>query len=171
MKEYDLQQLLENKSFLHQKIEDFLAKNILISQKLDWTEIKGHLLKSEHNLRFVQENIKLGFIDWSITGCYYSSYHSALALIMTKGYTSKNHLATLCILIREFYQQGLSQEDIEILSNLLDYQDVLFYVESKNKREDATYSSKIKFTKEEVESLRIKAVLFVSKIKAMIGEQ
>ncbi|MDO8656989.1 MAG: hypothetical protein Q7K45_07170 [Nanoarchaeota archaeon] len=90
---------------------------------------------------------------------------------MTKGYTSKNHLATLCILIKEFYQQGLSLEDIETISNFLDYQDVLFYVESKNKREDATYSSKIKFTKEEVESLRIKAVLFVSKIKEMVGEE
>ena len=169
MKEYDLKQLLDNKLFLNQKIDDFIAKKILINQNVDWTEIKGHLLKSEHNLRFVQENIKLGYLDWSITGCYYSSYHSALALIMTKGYTSKNHLATLCILIREFYQQGLSMEDIETISNFLDYQDVLFYVESKNKREDATYSSKIKFTKEEVESLRIKAVLFVSKIKEMVG--
>ncbi|MDO8656990.1 MAG: hypothetical protein Q7K45_07175 [Nanoarchaeota archaeon] len=66
MKEYDLKQLLDNKLFLNQKIDDFIAKKILIHQNVDWTEIKGHLLKSEHNLRFVQENIKLGFLDWSI---------------------------------------------------------------------------------------------------------
>jgi len=55
-----------------------------------------------------------------------------------------------------------------MLSQLLDYQDVLFYVESKNKREDATYSTKTKFDKPEVEQLRIKAALFVSKIKSIL---
>ncbi|MBS3137367.1 HEPN domain-containing protein [Candidatus Woesearchaeota archaeon] len=115
--------------------------------------------------------MKIGFLDWSIIGCYYACYHATHALIITKGYSSKNHLATLCILIKEFYRKGLNKEEIEILSNFLDYQDVLFYVESKNKREDATYSSKIRFTKEEVESLRIKAILFVSKIKEMIKKR
>jgi uncharacterized protein (UPF0332 family) len=92
-----------------------------------------------------------------------------LALIMTKGYSSKNHLATLCVLIKDFYKKDLTKEDIETLSNLLDYQDVLFYVESKNKREDATYSTKIKFSRQEVEQLRIKSNLFVAKIKNILG--
>jgi uncharacterized protein (UPF0332 family) len=89
---------------------------------------------------------------------------------MTKGQSSKNHLATLCVLIRDFYGKGLTEEDIETLSNLLDYQDVLFYVESKNKREDATYSTKTRYTKLEVGSLKLKASLFVAKISAIIGE-
>ncbi|MBU4360855.1 HEPN domain-containing protein [Patescibacteria group bacterium] len=171
MKDYDLKQLLENKELLNAKIKDFLLNNILIEQKPDHQEIQGHLLKAEHNLRFIQENIKLGFLDWSITGCYYACYHAALALILTKGHTSKNHLATLCILIKEFYKKDLTKEDIEILSHMLDYQDVLFYVESKNKREDATYSTKIKFSKQEVEQLKIKSNLFVTKIKHIIGER
>ena len=41
-------------------------------------------------------------------------------------------------------------------------------VESKNKREDATYSTKILYTKKEAEQLRIKATLFVSKIKELV---
>ena len=65
----------------------------------------------------------------------------------------------------------IRKEDIEILSNLLDYQDVLFYVESKNKREDATYSTKTKFGKQEVEQLRIKSNLFVAKIKNILNEK
>ena len=88
---------------------------------------------------------------------------------MTKGYASKNHLATLCVLIKEFYQKDLTKEDIETLSNLLDYQDVLFYAESKNKREDATYSTKIRFSKQDVEQLRIKSSLFIAKIKTILG--
>jgi len=49
------------------------------------------------------------------------------------------------------------------------YKDLLFYVESKNKREDATYSTQSKFEKKEVEQLRIKAVLFVTKIKEILN--
>ena len=94
----------------------------------------------------------------------------ALALIQTKGYTSKNHLATLCILIKEFYKKELSKEDIELLFSFLDYEDILFYVETKNKREDATYSTKTLFDKKDVEKLRIQATMFVNKIKDILSE-
>jgi uncharacterized protein (UPF0332 family) len=169
MREYDLNQLLTNKTLLNEKIEDFLSKQILLRQKEDKNEIQGHLQKADHNMRFVHEVLKLKFLDWTITGCYYACYHAALALILTKGYSSKNHLATLCILIKEFYEYDLSKEDIKTLSDLLDYQDVLFYVESKNKREDATYSTKTKFSKEDVDKLKLKTNLFVLKIKSILG--
>ncbi len=168
MKEYDLQKLTDNSNYLNEKIQEFLSKETIKKQDLDYEEIQGHILKSEHNLRFVKSNIDLQFYDWAITGCYYTCYHAALALIMTKGYSSKNHLATLCLLIKEFYKKELTSEDIEIFSRLLDYQDVLFYVETKNKREDATYSTMTKFSKQEVEGLRVKAVMFVSKIKSIL---
>lgn len=169
MKEYDLNQLLNNNIIVETKIKEFFDKKILKKQAVDLEEIKGHILKAEHNLRFVLENVKIGFFDWAITGCYYACYHAALGLILTRGYSSKNHAATLCILIKEFHKKELSKEDIEILSNFIDYQDLLFYVESKNKREDATYSTKFGFDKKEAEQLRIKAVMFVSKIKSLLN--
>ena len=89
---------------------------------------------------------------------------------MTKGFSSKNHLATLLALIKEFYNNGLNKEDIESLARLLDYQDILFYVESINKREDASYSTKTKYTQQEVEQLRIKATMFISKVKDILNE-
>lgn len=168
MREYDLNKLLNNSAIVDGKIKEFLENGILKEQTADLEEIKGHILKAEHNLRFVSENIKIGFPDWAITGCYYACYHAALGVILTKGYSSKNHLATLCILIREFYKKGLNKEDIEVLSDFIDYQDLLFYVESKNKREDATYSTKSRFDKNEIEQLRIKAVLLVSKFKSIL---
>lgn len=164
MKEYELKHLLENQQILDKNIKELINKEALIKQAPDYAEVKGHMLKAENNLRFVAENIRLKFYDWSITGCYYACYHAALALILTKGYSSKNHLATLCILIKEFYKNPLTKEDIELFSNFLDYHDVLFYVESKNKREDATYSTKILFDEKETNQLRIKAVMFVNKI-------
>ena len=171
MREYDLKKLLNDSQLLDQKIEEYQNNNILFKQNIDKNEIEGHLLKADHNLRFISKILTPEFLDWAITGCYYSCYHAALALIMTKGYTSKNHLATLSILIKEFYNNELNQEDIEIISTLLDYQDVLFYVESKNKRENATYSTKLKFNEKEVQQLKLKSIFFVNKIKEIIEEK
>jgi len=170
MKEYDLNQLINNPSIVDEKIKNFISKGILKKQAIDLAEIKGHILKAEHNLKFVLENIKLEFYDWAITGCYYACYHAASALILTKGYSSKNHIATLCVLIKEFYKKELSEKDIELFSNFLDYQDVLFYVQSKNKREDAAYSTNIIFDKKELEKIRINASLFVNKLSNLIKE-
>jgi len=88
MKERDLKKLLEDKGMLDEKINGFLFKKILFEQNPDKNEIQGHILKARHNLRFTQEVLKLGFLDWAIVGCYYACYHAALALIMTKGYSS-----------------------------------------------------------------------------------
>ena len=170
MKEYDLRKILENQTLLQEKIIFFLDAGIITKESISSEEVRGHILKAENTLRFISENIQLGFLDWSITGCYYASYHAALALILTKGYFSRNHLATLCILIKEFYKKGLDKEDIEMLSKFLDYHDIMFYVESKNKREDATYSTRLLFDKKEVEDARLKAVLFVNKIKGILLE-
>ena len=169
MKAYDLNKLLENKEFLQAKINEFLKKEIIKEQPVILEEIKGHIAKAENNLIFVKDNIRLGHFDWCITGCYYASYHAVLALIMTKGYSSKNHLATLCMLIREFYKQGIDKEDIQLMDSLfIDYHDLIFYVASKNKREDATYSSKRAYDKNMAEELRIKASLFIDKLKHII---
>jgi len=169
MREYDLQLLVNNPDIVEERIKIFLENKTLSKQEIDKEEIKGHILKSEHNLRFTAEILKLKFFDWAITGCYYACYHAALGLIQTKGYTSKNHHATLCIIIKEFHKKELSQEDIELFAQFLDYKDVLFYVESKNKREDATYSTKTLFEKKDVEKLRIQAIIFVNKIKDILN--
>lgn len=167
MKEYDLNQLLNEPKKVEELINSLLQKKLIQKQAPDKAEIEGHLLKANHNLRFVSQT-KAEFYDWAVTGCYYACYHSALALIMTKSYFSKNHLATLCLLIKHFYQKELNKEDFEIFSRFLDYQDILFYVESKNRREDAAYSTKIIFQKNEVNQLKIKAALFVDKIHQII---
>jgi len=168
MKEYDFQKLINNPEIVEEKIKEFIERNVLVKQEIDKEEIKGHILKAENNLRFITTIAKEKFFDWALTGCYYTCYHAALALIQSKGYTSKNHLATLYVIIKKFYKKELTKEDIEILSNFLDYEDILFYVETKNKREDATYSTKTLFDKEEIEKLRIQATMFVNKIKDIL---
>jgi uncharacterized protein (UPF0332 family) len=169
MKLKELNKFIEYPNLVNQKIVKYEKERIIRKQAPDENEIKGHIEKSEHNLKFIQDNLKIGYFDWCITGRYYAVYHATLALIIAKGYISKNHDATLCILIREYYKHGINEEDIGLINKFfLDYQDLLFYVQSKNKREEATYSSYYKFDKKTVEELRLKAILFINKVKGIL---
>ncbi|MFT4305222.1 MAG: hypothetical protein ACMXX8_03945 [Candidatus Woesearchaeota archaeon] len=44
----------------------------------------------------------------------------------------------------------------------------MFYAESKNKREEANYSTKIKFNLNDVNNIKLKTTLFVNKIDGII---
>jgi len=167
MNEQILNKLLSDEKYLTEKINFYKKKNIIKSINSKY-EIKGHLIKARHNLDFLGE-IASSFNDWSLVVCYYASYHAALSLILTKGYFSKSHDATLCILIKEFYGGELSKNDLELL-NKFDVQDLLFYAESKNKREDASYSTKTKFASSEVNKIKLNTKLFVNKVEQIINE-
>ena len=172
MKEAELNKLIQDKNLLANRLHNYEEMRIIQISALNPGEIQGHLEKAQHNLMFVNDIKKSKYLDWAITGCYYSVYHAALALLLAKGCLSKNHDATICLLIRDYYRQGIEQEDIELLNRFfLDYEDLTFYVQSKNKREEATYSSKLRFDASLLEELRIKAVLFVEKAKAIVENE
>ena len=164
-----LNKLLSDDKLLSEKIDNYFLEKAITKLPVDNEEIKGHLLKSDNNLRFVKDNLELGYLDWCITGCYYAVYHAVLALNIVKGYYSKSHDASLCLLIKGYYKKGVSAEDIELLNKFfLDYNEISFYVQSKQKREEATYSTTIKFDNALVNELRIKAALFVNKAKQIL---
>lgn len=107
-------------------------------------EEQGHKEKAEHNLEFASET-KQKFSDWKVVGCYFTLYHMALALLAKKGYTSKSHDATLCLLIRE-YRKVLTEEEIKQLNEtFIDNTDILFYAHTKEKRKTASYSNERDF--------------------------
>lgn len=166
----ELNTLIKNRELLNKRIKFYENKKIIKKQNFNLSEIKGHLDKVNHNLEFVNDNLGKGYNDWCITGCYYAMYHSALALALSKGYSSKNHDATLCVLIKEFYNKGVNERDLELFNQLfLSYVDLIVYVEAKNKREEATYSLNYEFTKEIVEDLRDKAVQFTNKAQEILS--
>ncbi|MBS3083635.1 HEPN domain-containing protein [Candidatus Pacearchaeota archaeon] len=155
-KERDFQKYLKNKKI---KIETE-TKDL----------VQGHLNKADHNLKFVKSTLELkDFNDWAIVSAYYSIYHASLALCALNGYSTKDHLATLLILIRDFYDNGLDKEDIEIVNRLtLKKEEVLYYTESKNQRSKASYSTNVVFDSNEAEDLQKKAINFVNKVKEII---
>jgi len=99
---------------------------------------------------------------------YYCLYHAALSLIIKKGFFSKNHDATLCLLIKNYYKD-LSQEDFELIHfTFLNNEDILFYVETKDKREEASYSTKTIFDRSDVNKIILKTRLLFNKAKEII---
>jgi uncharacterized protein (UPF0332 family) len=150
-------------------LKDILKKKIKKENEIKEL-IQGHIDKADHNLKFVKSTIDLrDFNDWAIVSAYYSIYHASLALCALKGYSTKDHLATLLILIREFYKKELSKEEIETLGKTtLEKEKVLYYTQAKEKRNIASYSTQKLFDLDEVESIQIKAISFVNKAKEII---
>jgi len=154
--------------------EKDLARYIKFNQVKKETEIKelvqGHLEKANHNLKFVKSTMDLkDFNDWAIVSTYYSIYHASLALCALKGYSTKDHNATLLILIKEFYQKGLEKAEIEMINKTtVEKEDVLYYVQARTQRNKASYSTSKIFDASEVESLRKLAINFVNKAKEII---
>jgi len=171
MNNIELIKLLGNQKKLDDKIEFYLKKGMLVKQEIIESEIKGHIQKSEHNINFVQDISFENYSDWAVVGCYYASYHIAIALALKKGFVSKNHDATLCILIKYYYKKYLDGKDLEMFNEIyLNNKDILFYADSKKEREKASYSTQTIFNKENVLDLKKNTLMFVNKCKEILEE-
>ena len=108
---------LENEERREKDFQKYLM-NKKIRKEIEIKElVQGHMDKADHNLKFVRSTLELKeFNDWAIVSAYYSIYHASLALCALKGYSTKDHLTTLLILIKDFYQKGLNKEEIEMVS-------------------------------------------------------
>lgn len=165
----ELKSLMKNEQKVDKKIDNYIKNKIIHKKEPDENEIKGHVQKSEHNLSFSKEVFNLGYLDWAVTGCYYSLYHMSLALTSSKGYISKNHDATVCLLIKLF--SGINQEDLTLINNLfLDYKDLLFYLDIKQKREISSYSTNYRFDRDYIESLRTQSLKLINKMRDILDE-
>lgn len=161
---------IENKKKLELDFKKHLKSKKIKIETENEELVKGHLEKADHNLKFVKSTLELKeFNDWAIVSAYYSIYHASLALCALKGFSTKDHSATLLILVKEFYNKELTKEEIELINNsTIEKEYILYYVESRKQRSKASYSTRFDFTKEEAESLRLKAIKFVNKVKEIV---
>ena len=158
-----------DKKELIKSYEFYLSKEIV--QKVDIREnlYLSHFEKSEHNLDFSYFLIKENkYLDWSVVGLYYAVYHSSLSLLLKIGFKSKNHQATLCFLIFHFSEFG--KEEIQLYEDLLlKEEEIFFYSSIKNNREKASYTTNINFTREDLEILRERTLLFINKVENLLN--
>lgn len=161
-----------SKKEVENSFEFYLHKQQINPEKETEFLSKSHLKKAEENLKFtnfLKNNKK--FYDWIIVGSYYTIYHSALALITKRGFSSKNHLATLCTLIKFYYfpDNKLTKQDIELVSKSnLEKEEISYFAYAKSKRETASYGISEEFNKQEAEDLLKKAIEFLNKTREIL---
>ncbi len=171
-KKFNWRTWLEDRKKLENSFKFFLNKGVISDERETKFLSISHLKKAEYNLKFtnfLNDNKK--FYDWIIVGCYYTIYHSALALITKKGFSSKNHLATLCALTKFYYVQEkiLTEEEIKLVSKLsLEKKEVSCFAYAKEKRETASYGISEEFNKITAEDILKKTIQFLNKTREIL---
>jgi len=157
---------LENKEELNEKYDFFINKKQLIQIKISKDLIEAHIKKAEHNLKMISE-LNNEFNDWKIISLYYCLYHSSLALLVKKGYSSKNHTATLIFLLKNYTQ--INNDEINLINDLqLKEEDAKFYTSLKQERHNANYTTNLFYDDEKIIELKNKTIKYLNKVKLII---
>jgi uncharacterized protein (UPF0332 family) len=164
----NFKKIYSNKEFLNKQIDLLLKQNQIKKINENHELVISHILKAKHNLTFFKLNKEHNeFYDWLIVTLYYALYHSALALIVNKKYSSKNHTATILILIKEY---SISESEAELINELsINKTDAELYTNLKQDRHNASYSTQTKFSKEDIENYQIKVITFINKAEEIIN--
>jgi len=163
----DIDRLFADKEYLKSEIAFFLSKKHIKIITKNHELISSHMEKAKHNLEFYQLNKKHDkFNDWLVVMLYYALYHSALALITNKKYASKNHYATILILIKEY---SITKEEAQLLNELsINKEDAELYTQLKDDRHNASYATNIKFDNQTIRDYESKVNEFINKAQEMI---
>ncbi|MBI2133140.1 DNA-binding protein [Candidatus Woesearchaeota archaeon] len=163
----DINKLFSDKKFLEQEIVFFTEKKHIRKIGSNPELAQSHLKKARHNMEFYKLNKEQHkFNDWLVVTLYYSLYHSALALITRKKYTSKNHYATILLLIKEY---AITREEAKLLNELsISKEDAELYTQLKDDRHDASYATTIKFNNETIEEYENKVLDFINKAEELM---
>ena len=105
--------------------------------------------------------------NWFFQSSLYDSlYHSALALVTNRNYSSRNHYATILILIKEY---AITEDEARLLNELsINKEDAELYTNIKDDRHDASYATNIRFSQETIEEYESQVLDFVNKTEELI---
>jgi len=164
----NIDKLFSDKQYLEREINFFLVKKQIKKIDVNKELVQSHIKKARHNLKFYRLNEEHSeFNDWLIVTLYYSLYHSALALITNKNYTSKNHYATILILIKEY---SITKDEARLLNELsINKEDAELYTNLKEDRHDASYVTNIKFDRDTIDDYENKVLDFINKAEELIS--
>ena len=159
--------LFFDKGYLERELDFFIAKKHIRKIIQNKELVSSHLKKARHNLEFYKLNKEQHeFNDWLIVALYYSLYHAALALITNKRYASKNHYATILILIKEY---SITKEEATLLNELsINKEDAELYTNLKDDRHDASYATNAKFSREIIATYENQVLDFINKTEELI---
>lgn len=158
---------LEDRDELQKQLSFFENKKQIQKISLGKSLVQAHIEKAKHNLEFFNLNQRnTDYNDWLIVVLYYSLYHISLSLIAHKGFKSKNHTATLLLLLREYEITHEEAQLIEVLS--LKKDDAELYTNLKEDRHNASYSTSSIFSEELIKDYKNKVIDFLDKAEELI---
>lgn len=163
----DIDKLFSDNQYLEKELNFFISKKHIKIIQENKELVQSHIKKARHNIEFYKLNKQYNkFNDWLIVTLYYALYHSALALITNKNYSSKNHYATILILVKEY---SITKEEAKLLNELsINKEDAELYTNLKDDRHDASYATDIKFSKETIADYENKVLDFINKTEELI---
>jgi len=111
---------------IKQDVEEHIQKSHLVRVPVDNALIRGHFLKSYHDLEVMDQLNTMNAAkppkwtpcpDWTVVSGYYGMYHSAMALLALKGWKSEDHDATIKMLeyLYVFQEGKLTLADVRKL--------------------------------------------------------
>lgn len=165
----DIDKFFDDKIALENELNFFTSKKQVQRIEENKELVSSFMKKAKHNMEFYKLNkFQNKFNDWLIVILYYSLYHSALALITNKKYYSKNHYATILILISEY---GISKEEANLINNLsINKEDAELYTNLKTDRHYASYQTNKIFSKNIVDSYEQQVLEFIQKAEEIISD-
>lgn len=162
-----LEKLFSDNKYLNKEIEFYISKKQIKKIEKNKELIEAHIEKAKHNIAFYKLNKEqTTFNDWLIVMLYYALYHCALALITNKEFSSKNHYATILILIKEY---NITREEAELINELsINKEDAELYTNLKRERQNASYTTNTKFNNNTIRNYEEKVITFINKTKEII---
>ncbi|MFT4261208.1 MAG: DNA-binding protein [Candidatus Woesearchaeota archaeon] len=163
----NITKLFEDKIYLEKELNFFIKKKHIKLIQENKELVKSHIKKARHNLEFYKINKKHNkFNDWLIVILYYALYRLALGLITNKKYASKNHYATILILIKEY---NITKKEANLINDLsINKEDAELYINLKQERHDASYSTNLKFKNKELEEYENNVLDFFNKTEELL---
>ncbi len=163
----NIERLFSDLGYLDKEFQFFTKKKHIWQIGKNPELVQSHIQKARHNLAFYRINKgNNAYNDWLIVTLYYTLYHCALALIAQKSYASKNHYATILILIREYH---ISRQEISLIDELsIEKEDAQLYSDLRQDRHDASYATELKFDNEKIKYYEERVLEFINKTEEMI---
>lgn len=163
----DIEKLCEKPKLVEKEFAFLIQKKQIkqISENKDLAN--SFFQKARHNFSFYNENKKKEqYLDWLVVILYYALYHCALALITQKNYSSKNHYATILLLIKEYH---ISNTEAKLITELsISTQDAKLYTTLKEDRHNASYTTNTKFTVTQIQDYELQVLDFIQKTQDLL---
>lgn len=165
----NIDRIFEDSCFVDNEIAFFVRKKHIQLIPRNKHLVVAFLQKAKHNMAFYKENKgKSVYNDWLIVILYYALYHCALALITNKQYASKNHYATILILVKEY---SISSDEVHFINELfITRNDAALYMDLKEDRHDASYSTSIRFSDTKIVEYESQVIDFINKTDELLVE-